>query len=81
MKKRLTDFEREVKAKTLTPADQMALVSEIRMLRKLLAQKTAECIWLEGGDFAKIDIEVKQWGFKIVAMPNGHDPKLEEIKR
>lgn len=79
---KLTKLEHGVMAGAIPTRQQaLALVAEIRQLRRLLCGKICEAMWLEGcGDFSTMDANIRQWGFRLVNMSGSKNPILEEIR-
>jgi hypothetical protein len=62
-------------------ADEVAsLRADNAALRRALAQRTAEYVFLDGGNFAKIDLLIRQYGYRLSnADPqDGRIPKIVE---
>lgn len=54
---------------------------ENRNLRRKLAHLTAQYVYTEGGSHAKIDQEIRQYGFRLASMKNGYDPIIVPITK
>lgn len=59
------------------PSEVDRLRSENAVLRRKLANLTAQYIWAEGGSFAKIDQEIWQYGFRLdSSASSSRDPRI-----
>lgn len=50
-------------------------------LRRKLAHLTAQYIWAEGGSFAKINDEIRQYGYRLERMDGAYDPRIVPITK
>lgn len=71
----------DVMRETQSKCEITVLKEENEMLRRKLAHLTAQYIWTEGGSHAKIDSEIRQYGFRLAKMDNGYDPKIVPITK
>lgn len=81
----ITKLEKKVRAgEQLATGHVLALIAEIRRLRRLLCMKICETMWVEGcSDFTWMDECIKPYGFRLVPgskMSSSKDPVLEEIR-
>jgi hypothetical protein len=50
-------------------------------LRRLLAQMTAQYVWVEGGSYARINRELEPLGYRLAPDPvSGRIPRIEPIQ-
>lgn len=63
----------------LPPSEVERLRADNEMLRRKLAHITAQYIWAEGGSFARIDQEIRQYGYRLADMRNGQDPRIVPV--
>lgn len=57
------------------------LQTENMNLRRKLAMLTAQYVWTEGGSLAKINEQIREYGFRLQKMDSGHDPKIVPITK
>jgi len=59
------------------PTELERLRSENANLRRKLAMLTAQYIWTEGGSFASIDVQIRQYGYRLEkTTDSGKDPRI-----
>ena len=54
---------------------------ENALLRKKLAHLTAQYVWAEGGSYAKVNEEIKQYGYRLQKMDGVYDPRIVPITK
>ncbi len=58
-----------------------ALRQENDALRRKLAHLTAQYVWAEGGSYAKVNEEIRQYGYRLQKMDGAYDPRIVPITK